>query len=192
MEVGEGGEGSLPSESGGHRFQELMLKGGRKERPGKAADDDVGAVDAAFAEQARQPARASMEQALALAEPDRLIFPFAMTGAWQLLKALRGTSHTALVADILGAVHDGAPAKAEHPPGLKLSPSELRVLRYLPTNLTRLEIASELPVSLHTINTHIRRIYAKLGATDRSSAVQRGRDLRLLSPTQSHRQGAHG
>jgi LuxR family maltose regulon positive regulatory protein len=36
-------------------------------------------------------------------------------------------------------------------------------------------------VSLNTINTHIRRIYAKLGATDRSSAVQRGRELRLLS-----------
>jgi ATP/maltotriose-dependent transcriptional regulator MalT len=33
----------------------------------------------------------------------------------------------------------------------------------------------------NTVNTHIRRIYAKLGATDRSSAVQRGRELRLLS-----------
>jgi hypothetical protein len=31
------------------------------------------------------------------------------------------------------------------------------------------------------VSTHIRRIYAKLGATDRSSAVQRGRELRLLS-----------
>jgi LuxR family maltose regulon positive regulatory protein len=55
------------------------------------------------------------------------------------------------------------------------------VLRYLPTNLTRREIALELTVSLNTVNTHIRRIYAKLGATDRSSAVRRGRELRLLS-----------
>ena len=63
----------------------------------------------------------------------------------------------------------------------QLSPTELRVLRYLPTNLTRLEIAARLSVSVNTVNTHIRRIYAKLGATDRSSAVQRGRSLRLLS-----------
>jgi DNA-binding NarL/FixJ family response regulator len=49
----------------------------------------------------------------------------------------------------------------------------LRVLRYLPTNLTRPEIAGQLSVSLNTINTHIRRIYTKLGATDRDSFVLR-------------------
>jgi len=63
----------------------------------------------------------------------------------------------------------------------QLSPSELRVLRYLPTNLSRPEIASELSVSVNTVNTHIRNIYAKLHAQDRSSAVQRARELRLLS-----------
>ena len=63
----------------------------------------------------------------------------------------------------------------------ELSPSELRVLRYLPTNLSRPEIASELSVSVNTVNTHIRNIYAKLQASNRSSAVQRARELRLLS-----------
>jgi LuxR family transcriptional regulator, maltose regulon positive regulatory protein len=63
----------------------------------------------------------------------------------------------------------------------ELSPSELRVLRYLPTNLTRPEIARELYVSVNTVNTHIRNIYSKLGARDRSSAVQQARELRLLS-----------
>jgi LuxR family maltose regulon positive regulatory protein len=128
--------------------------------------------------------RAAAERALHLAEPDRLILPFAMTGAWELLTALppHGTSHTALVADILDAVHGGGRGHAAAPgPAEELSPSELRVLRYLPTNLTRPEIAGQLSVSLNTVNTHIRRIYAKLGATDRSSAVQRGRELRLLS-----------
>ena len=124
----------------------------------------------------------AVEQALNLAEPDRLILPFAMTGAWELLTALppQGTSHAALVADILDAVHGDGPSHAATP-AEGLSPSELRVLRYLPTNLTRPEIAGELSVSPNTVNTHIRRIYAKLGATDRSSAVQRGRELRLLS-----------
>jgi LuxR family maltose regulon positive regulatory protein len=129
-------------------------------------------------------ARAAVERALRLAEPDRLIMSFAMTGAWELLADLpvRGTSHAALVADILDAVHDVAPSRAAAPgPARELSPSELRVLRYLPTNLTRPEIAGQLSVSLNTVNTHIRRIYAKLGATDRSSAVRRGRELRLLS-----------
>jgi LuxR family maltose regulon positive regulatory protein len=129
-----------------------------------------------------QPAaRAAVEQALNLAEQDRLVLPFAMTGAWELLEELRGTSHAALVADILDAVRRGAPAPLGQVPVEDLSPSELRVLRYLPTNLTRPEIAGELSISLNTVNTHIRRIYAKLGATDRSAAVQRGRDLRLLS-----------
>jgi LuxR family transcriptional regulator, maltose regulon positive regulatory protein len=63
----------------------------------------------------------------------------------------------------------------------QLSPSELRVLRYLPTNLSRPEIASELSVSVNTVNTHIRNICAKLQTQDRSSAVQRAREMRLLS-----------
>jgi LuxR family maltose regulon positive regulatory protein len=133
-------------------------------------------------------ARVSIERALTAAEPDRLILPFAMTGAWRLLETFqpRAESHTVLVADILEMVdkiHDNAPAGVVRLPGspaAKLSPAELRVLRYLPTNLTRLEIARELSVSLHTVNTHLRHIFAKLDAADRSSAVRRCYELRLL------------
>ena len=126
------------------------------------------------------------EQALNLAEPDRLILPFAMTGAWQLLETVprHGTSHAALVTDILDAIRGSGRGRVNQPammPVEELSRSELRVLRYLPTNLTRREIAGELSVSVHTVDSHIRRIYAKLGAADRTSAVQRGRELRLLS-----------
>lgn len=98
---------------------------------------------------------------------------------------LRGTSHAALVADILNAAHGRLPAVTGQRGAVmaeKLSASELRVLRYLPTNLARPEIADELSVSLNTISTHVRRIYAKLGASNRSEAVQRARELRLLSP----------
>lgn len=56
------------------------------------------------------------------------------------------------------------------------------MLRYLPTNLARPEIVGELSISLNTVNTHIRKIYAKLGATDRTAAVQRGRELPRLQP----------
>ncbi len=130
--------------------------------------------------------REATEHALNLAEPDRLILPFAMTGAWQLLETLprHGTSHAALITDILDAIRSGARAGLSQlamMPAEELSRSELRVLRYLPTNLTRREIAGELSVSVHTVDSHIRRIYAKLGAADRTAAVQRGRELRLLS-----------
>ena len=130
------------------------------------------------------------ERALALAEPDRLVLPFAMTGSRELLEALprHETAHGALLADILDVVHGSSPAAGNQPPPLdveELSPGELRVLRYLPTNLSRPEIAGELSVSLNTVSTHLRSIYAKLQVRDRSSAVQRARELRLLAASRT-------
>jgi LuxR family maltose regulon positive regulatory protein len=130
-------------------------------------------------------AAAAAEAALATAEPDRLIFPFAMYGAGELLDVLprNQTAHSALLADVVDLL-GGAPApgidRDRLLPPEDLSPSELRVLRFLPTNLTRPEIARSLGVSVNTVNTHIRSIYSKLGARDRSSAVRQARELRLL------------
>jgi LuxR family transcriptional regulator, maltose regulon positive regulatory protein len=138
----------------------------------------------------RKAAADAAESALAAAEPDRLMFPFAMTEAAELLDAQprHETAHGALLADIADLLR-GAPAPSIDRERLsqpeELSPSELRVLRYLPTNLTRPEIAGELYVSVNTVNTHIRNIYSKLGARDRSSAVQHARALRLLSTRRS-------
>jgi LuxR family transcriptional regulator, maltose regulon positive regulatory protein len=134
----------------------------------------------------QRAASQAAERALALAESDRLILPFAMTGSAELLEALprHQTAHAALLADILDVLHGSPPAAKEQsssPLTEELSPSELKVLRYLPTNLSRPEIASQLSVSVNTVNTHIRSIYAKLQASNRSSAVQRARELRLLS-----------
>ena len=134
----------------------------------------------------QRAANQAAERALALAEADRLILPFAMTGSAGLLEALprHETAHAALLADILDVLHGASPApsgQSRLPPAEELSPGELRVLRYLPTNLSRPEIAGELSVSPNTVNAHIRSIYAKLGVRDRSSAVQRARELRLLA-----------
>lgn len=57
------------------------------------------------------------------------------------------------------------------------------MLRYLPTNLPAPEIAAELFVSLNTISTHMRHLYAKLGVHTRANAVERGRELGLLAPS---------
>jgi LuxR family maltose regulon positive regulatory protein len=138
----------------------------------------------------RSAAATAAEAALAAAEPDRLIFPFAMTEAAGLLDALprHKTAHGALLADIVDLLRGGsAPSTGRErgPQPHELSPSELRVLRYLPTNLTRPDIARELYVSINTVNTHIRNIYSKLGARSRSSAVERARELRLLATARS-------
>jgi len=134
----------------------------------------------------QRAANQAAERALALAESDRLVLPFAMTGSQELLEALprHETAHAALLADILDVVHGSSLTAKDHfsaPPAEELSPGELRVLRFLPTNLSRAEIASELSISVNTVNTHVRNIYAKLQARDRSSAVQRARELRLLA-----------
>jgi LuxR family maltose regulon positive regulatory protein len=134
----------------------------------------------------RDAAAAAAEAALATAEPDRLVFPFVMTEAAQLLDVLRHheTAHGSLLTDIVDQLRGAPPPSIDQeslPHSGELTPSELRVLRLLPTNLTRAEIARDLHVSIHTVNTHIRNLYAKLGTGDRSAAVQRARQLRLLS-----------
>ena len=134
----------------------------------------------------RDAAAAAAEAALAAAEPDRLVFPFAMTEAAELLDVLRHheTAHRALLLAVVDQLRGASPPGADREPlpnSDELTPSELRVLGYLPTNLTRAEIARDLHVSIHTVNTHVRNLYAKLGAGDRSAAVQRARQLRLLS-----------
>jgi LuxR family maltose regulon positive regulatory protein len=138
----------------------------------------------------QRAANQAAERALGLAEADRLVLPFAMAGCRELLETLprHETTHAALLADILDIMHGSSVTPGENPAPLvhELSPSELRVLRYLPTNLSRSEIARELAISQHTVNTHVRRIYAKLGADDRSAAVHRARKLRLLSAGRTH------
>jgi LuxR family maltose regulon positive regulatory protein len=132
----------------------------------------------------RAAAAGAAEAALAAAEPDRLIFPFVFTQAGDLLATLprHQTAHGALLADIVDLLGGASVTSVGRQPERgELSPTELRVLRFLPTNLSRPEIARELYVSVHTVNTHMRNIYAKLGAADRSAAVQRARELGLLS-----------
>src|SRR6516162_3817430 len=103
-------------------------------------------------------AASALESALDLAEPDGALFWFLLHPAPGLLErhVRRGTAHAALIADILSllAGRKLAPPPAGPPSPLEpLSGSELRVLRYLPTNLTGPEIAGELYVSFNTVKT---------------------------------------
>jgi ATP/maltotriose-dependent transcriptional regulator MalT len=98
----------------------------------------------------------------------------------------RRTAHATLIAEILsllgGKEREPAPVA---PTQLReqLTESEIRVLRYLPTNLRAPEIASDLCLSVNTIRTHVRHVYEKLAAHSRIEAVERARALGLLAPS---------
>jgi len=129
----------------------------------------------------------ALERALDLSERSGDMTPFLLYPASGLLErqARRRTSHAALIADILSllAGRSFAPPAGPSTPLEPLSDSELRVLRYLPTNLSGPEIADELYVSLNTVRTHMRHLYAKLGTHRRADTVARARVLGLLAPS---------
>jgi LuxR family transcriptional regulator, maltose regulon positive regulatory protein len=128
----------------------------------------------------------ALERALDLAEADRALLWFTLHPVSALLAshALQGSGHGQLIAQILDllAMSDRARRGQSREP---LSKSELRVLRYLPTHLSAPEIAAELHVSTSTVKTHMRNLYAKLGAHSRTEAVAAARGLGLLAPTAS-------
>src|SRR6202011_3318090 len=73
----------------------------------------------------QRAANQAAERALALAESDRLVLPFAMTGSAGLLEALprHQTAHRALLADILAVLHGASPAandRSSSPPAEEL------------------------------------------------------------------------
>ena len=148
----------------------------------------------------------ALERALDLAEPDGALAPFLLHPVPGLLErhARHRTAHAALVAEIRGLLagpgpgghgrmaspHEraglgGSPTRLTQPLLEPLSGSEVRVLRYLPTNLSAPEIARELSVSPNTVKTHIRHLYAKIGTHHRAEAVDLARALGLLAPART-------
>jgi LuxR family maltose regulon positive regulatory protein len=62
-----------------------------------------------------------------------------------------------------------------------LTVAELRVLPYLTTHLSLAEIGERLHISRNTVKTHSIAIYRKLGVSTRSDAIERAREVGLLS-----------
>jgi LuxR family maltose regulon positive regulatory protein len=145
--------------------------------------DDVG--DTAAAEQA-------VQRALELAEDDRLLLPFMVDPVPALLVRYAGrcAAHADLIADVLdvvGATETNTPRQGSEALSEPLTESELRVLRLLPSNLSKREIGDQLYLSVHTIKTHVKHLYAKLDAHTRSEAVDRARELGLLTYSSRNR-----
>jgi len=168
-------DGSAPVSSRNWLVQSFMLEAIARDALG-----DPGAAERA------------LERALDLAEPDGVLLPFLLDPAPGLLErhARHRTAHASLLAEILSLLAGRKPASppaATQPPLEPLSETEIRVLRYLPTNLSAPEIASELYVSPNTVKTHMHHLYAKLGTHRRGEAVARARALGLLAPSARRR-----
>jgi LuxR family transcriptional regulator, maltose regulon positive regulatory protein len=148
-------------------------------------------------------ARDALRRALEIATPDGALTAFLFhPPARELFDRYvpDGGDHAALVAEIRSLLPEGLPAGSPAGPNLgapagsprpadsfrlvdPLSKTEIRVLRYLPTNLTTPQIARELSLSVHTVRTHVRHLFAKLGVHGRTEAVARARALGLLAPS---------
>jgi LuxR family transcriptional regulator, maltose regulon positive regulatory protein len=130
----------------------------------------------------------STERALELTEPNgRVCMVLTIPGARELFEGhpAHSTAHGAWLQTLLDHLSgaEPAPAAAEASSELlePLTERELAVLRFLPTNLSAGDIGSELFLSVHTVKTHMRKLYAKLDVHTRAEAVQRGRALGLLA-----------
>lgn len=113
------------------------------------------------------------------------MWPFVTTPVRPLLEQhpRHRSAHGALLREILalpGGIAPDACAASADPPLDALTDAELRVLRYLPSNLSATEIGNELSLSIHTVRTHTRHVYAKLAVQRRTDAVERARHLGLL------------
>jgi LuxR family maltose regulon positive regulatory protein len=130
-------------------------------------------------------ALAALQRAVTLAESEAYVRIFVDEGP-SMAALLRAVAKQGIapgyVRRLLAAVsktEGNAPTKK----GLTeaLSERELDVLRLLGTDLGGPDIARELIVSLSTVRTHTKHIFAKLGVTNRRAAVRRGAELDLLS-----------
>jgi LuxR family maltose regulon positive regulatory protein len=140
-------------------------------------------------------ARPAMRRALEIASTDGAVLAFFFHPPARELfdryAAEDGAPPSSLAAEIRGLLPTGpgpAPGRqvsprSADPPRLvdPLSQREVRVLSYLPTNLSAPEIAGELSVSVTTVRTHIRHLFLKLGVHGRTEAIARARGLGLLA-----------
>jgi LuxR family transcriptional regulator, maltose regulon positive regulatory protein len=154
-----------------------------------AAGDETGAL-------------AALAEALTLAAPEGYLRVFTDEGAPMatLLGRLASAQRAGRVGVLRGVppdyldrltdafARDGAPLEQQRariaaaPPGLvaPLSTRELEVLELLADGRPNQAIAEELVITLDKVKRHVTHVLDKLGAANRTQAVTRARELRLL------------
>ena len=172
-------------------LQRLLLAAEEGERTGRVIEILVLQALAHQALRGTPAALGSLDRAVTLAEPEGYVRVFADEGQpmVSLLRAVakQGTRRDyvrRLLASASGIEHDAPTEQGLIEP---LSERELDVLRLLGSELDGPAIARELTVSLNTMRTHTKNIYAKLAVTNRRAAVRRAAELDLLPRNRSRR-----
>lgn len=106
---------------------------------------------------------------------DRAFSATEMTLAHRIWRLLIGIDGQA------AALRTISPDAAEATVDLCVTPRELAVLRLLAEGLTATAIGRRLAISERTVHKHLEHAYAKLGVSDKLSAVRRALRLGLLS-----------
>jgi LuxR family maltose regulon positive regulatory protein len=130
-------------------------------------------------------ALAALARAIELAQPEGFVRVFLDEGEPMtalLQQAVKGRGASAYPQRLLELATAPVSRSPAGRGGLvePLSERELEVLRLLPGELDGPGMASHLFVSVNTVRTHTKNIYAKLGVNNRRAAVRRGRELGLL------------
>ncbi len=127
----------------------------------------------------------TLERALTLAQPEGYVRTFVDEGppmaALLDAAAKRGIARDYVTRLLAAFGTSGVRTPVRQGLVDPLSERELDVLRLLGSELTGPEIARELVVSLNTVRTHTKAIYAKLGVNTRRAAVRRAAELDLLA-----------
>ena len=138
----------------------------------------------------------ALGRALDLAEPDSTLSAFLLHPCPGAARASRPARHQGAldfeIRNLLPAEPEGpaaarpgavglSPAAGSFRPARAAEPGEIRVLRTCRPTCPRQD-RPRLSLSVHTVRTHIRHLFAKLGAHGRTEAVARARALGLLGP----------
>jgi len=143
-------------------------------------------------------ALSTLERVLTLAEPEGYMRIFVDEGA-PMAELLRAAHARGIMPDYVAKLLAAFPndrrlttedrqptvqpsSSVRRPPSLvePLTDREIDVLRLIAAGRSNTEIAQALIVAVSTIKTHVNRIFGKLGATSRTQAVARARELHLL------------
>ncbi|MDY6878351.1 MAG: LuxR C-terminal-related transcriptional regulator [Chloroflexota bacterium] len=136
-------------------------------------------------------ASASLEQALALAEPGGYVRAFVEEGmpmARMLYTAAERDVAPEYVGRLLAAFPDAVLAPAEHARAARLeaemveplSEREIEVLSLIAEGLPNRQVAQRLVISPNTVRVHTSNIYGKLSVSNRTQAVAKARGLGIL------------
>lgn len=130
-----------------------------------------------------ESAFANLQQSLALAEPEMMIYDFIREGSVMqaLLARLPQTAFSQMLLEGFPIATSGEIEGFGHPSLIEsLSEREVAVVRLMVDGLTYNNIAEQLMISINTVRYHVKGLYSKLGVSSRAEAIEKARQLTLL------------